>query len=124
MQRIFLASLLFVGALATSCAPRTQTVAGVTYAPVLIKLSEASAHGEALTIQGRYLGGPSTGKIILGATVDGKGGYVIPGSAATSWTDSQIVVTIPADAPVGGSWLFIEVNGMRSNTGLPFSIKQ
>lgn len=124
MQRFFLASLLFMGVLTTSCAPRTQTVAGVTYAPVLIKVSEAAARGSTVTIQGRYLGGPTTGKIILGATVDGKGGYVVPGTGATSWTDSQIVLTIPADAPVGGSWLFVEVNGMRSATGLPYSVKQ
>ncbi|GAA5512188.1 hypothetical protein Dcar01_00902 [Deinococcus carri] len=122
MVRFFFASLLFVGVLA-SCAPRQQAVAGVTVTPVLIKLSEPAARGGTLTIQGRYLGGPSTGKVRLGTDMTGAGGYVFPASAVQSWTDSQIVLTVPADAPVGGSWLFVEVGGMRS-TGLPYSVRQ
>lgn len=122
MVRFFFASLLFVGALA-SCAPRQQAVSGVTVTPVLIKLSEPAARGGTLTIQGRYLGGPSTGRVRLGANESGEGGYVFPASAVRSWTDSEIVLTIPADAPVGGSWLFVEVGG-RQSTGLPYSVRQ
>ena len=48
---------------------------------------------------------------------------MFPAAAVQSWTDSQIVLTVPSDAPVGGSWLFVEVGAMRS-TGLPFSVKQ
>ncbi|GGM33698.1 hypothetical protein GCM10008956_07440 [Deinococcus arenae] len=95
----------------------------VTVTPVLIKASEGAARGGTLTIQGRYLGGPSTGKVRLGANEQGEGGYVFPAAAVQSWTDSQIVLTVPSDAPVGGSWLFVEVGAMRS-TGLPFSVKQ
>ena len=62
MVRFFFASLLFTGVLA-SCAPRQQAVVGVTVTPVLIKLSESAARGGILTIQGRYLGGPSTGRV-------------------------------------------------------------
>lgn len=123
MLRFFLASLLFAGVI-TSCTPRTSTVAGVTYAPVLIKLSEAASRGGTLTIQGRYLGGPTTGRVLLGADADGKNPYVLPSTAIQSWTDSQIVVTIPANAPIGGSWLFVEVGGMKSSNGLPYSVKQ
>ncbi len=124
MLRFFLASLLFLGVV-TSCSPRTQTTSGVaiTYAPVLVKLSESAARGGTVTIQGRYLGSAGAGRIWLGADADGKGGYAIPGSAAVSWTDTQIVLTVPQDAPIGGSWLFVEVGGVKSSNGLPFSVK-
>ncbi|GGQ92283.1 IPT/TIG domain-containing protein [Deinococcus ruber] len=125
MRVFFLSSLLTVGAVGlglTSCAPAAQ-VAGVTVTPVLIKLSPAAARGENVTVQGRYLGGPATSKVLLGADGNGAGGYAIPASAVVSWTDSQIVFTVPSNAPVGGSWLYVEVGGMRS-TGLPFSVRQ
>lgn len=122
MLRFLVASLLMVGALA-SCAPSQSTDRFVTVTPVLIKVSEAAPRGESVTIQGRYLGGPTTGQVRLGADESGKGGYVFPASAIQSWTDSQIVLTIPSDAPVGGSWLFVEVAGKQS-TGLPYSVRQ
>lgn len=121
MVRFFCASLLFVGALA-SCAPRPQAVSSVTVTPVLLKVSEPAARGGTLTIQGRYLGNSATGRVRLGANADGTGGYVVPASAVRSWTDSEIVLTIPGDAPVGGSWLFVEVGGLRA-TGLPYSVR-
>lgn len=122
MVRFFFASLLFAGVLA-SCAPRPSATAGVTVTPVLVKLSEPAARGGRLTVQGRYLGGPATGRVRLGADETGAGGYLFPASAVQSWTDSEIVLTIPGDAPVGGSWLFVEVGGKRS-TGLPYSVRQ
>jgi hypothetical protein len=95
----------------------------VTVTPVLIKVSESAARGGTVTIQGRYLGGPSTGRVRLGADERGQGGFLFPASAVKSWTDSEIVLTIPADAPVGGSWLFVEVAG-RQSTGLQYSVRQ
>ncbi|EYB67688.1 cell surface receptor IPT/TIG [Deinococcus phoenicis] len=121
MVRFFFASLLFMGALA-SCAPRQQAAPGVTVTPLLVKVSEPAARGGTLTIQGRYLGGPATGRVRLGADMSGAGGYVFPASAVRSWTDSEIVLAIPDNAPVGGSWLFVEVGGMTS-TGLPYSVR-
>lgn len=123
MLRFLVASLVLAGGL-VACAPAQQGASQmVTVTPVLIKASEGAARGGTVTIQGRYLGGPSTGRVRLGATEQGDGGYVFPASAVQSWTDAQIVLTVPADAPVGGSWLFVEVGAMRS-TGLPFSVKQ
>ncbi|GGK88181.1 IPT/TIG domain-containing protein [Deinococcus radiotolerans] len=123
MLRFFVASLLMAGGL-VACAPAQQSASQmVTVTPMLIKTSESAPRGGTLTVQGRYLGGPSTGKVRLGASETGDGGYVFPASAVQSWTDTQIVLTVPADAPVGGSWLFVEVGGMKS-TGLPFSVKQ
>ena len=125
MRVFFLSSLLTVGAVSlglTSCAPAAQ-VAGVTVTPVLVKLSPAAGRGQNVTVQGRYLGGPATARVLLGADENGAGGYAIPAAAVVSWTDSQIVFTVPANAPVGGSWLFVEVAGSRS-TGLPFSVRQ
>lgn len=125
MLRCFVASLLFAGVLA-SCAPRQQVQTAeqmVTVTPMLVKVSEAAPRGGQVTVQGRYLGGPSVGKVRLGATETGEGGFVFPGAAVVSWTDTQIVLTIPRDAPVGGSWLFVEVGGKRS-TGLPYSVRQ
>ena len=120
-MRIFLlGSLLLVGTLA-SCAPRATTVVGVTQTPVLVKVSSGAAGGQDITVQGRYLGGPATGRVRLGADENGIGGYLLPIAAVRSWTDTEIVFTVPSDAPAGGSWLFIEVNGKQS-TGLPFSV--
>ena len=123
MLRFFVASLLIAGGL-VACAPAQQGASRmVTDTPRLSTVSESAARGGTVTIQGRYLGGPSAGKVRLGATEQGEGGYVFPPSAVRSWTDTQIVLTVPTDAPVGGSWLFVEVGAMRS-TGLMFSVKQ
>ena len=122
MKRVLLASLLFTGAL-SACAPTQQPVGRATVVPVLIKASESAARGGTLVIQGRYLGGPDNAAVRLGADAEGKGGYVFPKSAVQSWTDRQIVLTVPMDAPIGGSWLFVEVGGMQS-TGLPYSVRQ
>ena len=120
MHKFLLGSLLLVGGLA-SCAPRVGTVMGVTQTPMLIKVSSGAAAGQAITVQGRYLGGPATGRIRLGADENGAGGYLIPAAAVKSWSDTEIVFTVPGNAPAGGSWLFIEVNG-RQSTGLPLSV--
>ncbi|GAA5500752.1 hypothetical protein Dxin01_00477 [Deinococcus xinjiangensis] len=122
MLRFFLTSLLFMGVV-TSCTPRTQVIKGVTVHPVLVKLSESAKRGQTVTVQGRYMGGPLTGKIILGATADGTNGFEIPNTSVKSWTDTEVVFTIPSDFPPGGSWLFIKVGDMLSN-GLPYSVKQ
>ncbi|WP_342667498.1 IPT/TIG domain-containing protein [Deinococcus pimensis] len=103
--------------------PRTQAVAGVTVTPMLFKVSESARVGETVTVQGRYLGGPSTGRVRIGADERGLGGFVVPKDAVVSWTDSQVVFKVPAGAPAGGSYLFVEVGDMRS-TSLPFSIRQ
>lgn len=121
MLRFLVASLVFTGTL-SACAPAQQDQT-VTVTPMLYKVSEAGARGGSVTIQGRYLGGPSSGRVRLGADERGQGGYLFPAAAVQSWTDNQIVLTIPSDAPVGGSWLFVEVAG-RQSTGLPFSVRQ
>ncbi len=117
----FIFSLALLGSLA-ACAP-TQTVSHTTVTPVLVKVSEPAPRGGTVTIQGRYLGGSSNGVVRLGADAEGRGGWVFPKNAVQSWTSDKIVLTIPQDAPVGGSWLFIEVNGLRSS-GLPYSVSQ
>lgn len=124
MRGFFVASLLCAGMLA-SCAPSQQvsTERMVTVTPVLVKLSEGAPRGGTLTIQGRYLGGPANGQVRLGANDRGEGGVVLPAASVKSWTDTEIVVTIPANAPLGGSWVFVEVGGKQS-TGLPFSVTQ
>lgn len=124
MQKFLVVTCLLAGALA-SCAPRnTAAVAGVTVAPVLIKVSPAASLGGQMTIQGRYLGGPSTSYVLLGADADGNGGYRVPAESIVSWTDTDITLTIPSNAPVGGSWVYVVSGGTKSSNGLPFSIKQ
>ncbi|GHG06462.1 hypothetical protein GCM10017783_18890 [Deinococcus piscis] len=121
MKRV-LFSLVFAGSLA-ACAPTQQApVQQASVTPVLIKTSVAAARGDTLTIQGRYLGGAQNGTVRL-TDSQGEGGYVFPASAVQSWTDSQIVLTVPQNAPVGGHWLFVEVDGHRS-TGLQYSVRQ
>lgn len=119
MKRV-LFSLVFAGGLA-ACAPTQQmAVQQASVTPLLIKTS--AARGGTLVIQGRYLGGSSNGTVRL-TDSGGQGGYVFPASAVQSWTASQIVLTIPQNAPVGGHWLFVEVDGQRS-TGLQYSVQQ
>lgn len=121
MKRV-LFSLVFAGSLA-ACAPTQQTaVQQASVTPVLIKTSEAAGPGGTLTIQGRYLGGARSGAVRL-TDSQGEGGYVFPAAAVQSWTDNRIVLTLPQNAPVGGHWLFVEVDGKRS-TGLPYSVRQ
>jgi len=67
MRVFFLTSLLTAGVVGlgfTSCAPQTQAVAGITVTPVLFKLSSAGVRGQNVTVQGRYLGGPSTARVV------------------------------------------------------------
>ena len=125
MVRFFFASLLFAGALA-SCAPRQQATAAeqfVAVKPVLYKVSEPVVRGGALTIQGRYLGGPASAQIRMGAKSDGQGGFVLPASAIRSWSTSEITLTVPSDIPPGGGYIFVRV-GMQDSNGLPYSIGQ
>ena len=122
MHQVLLTSLLMVGVIGLSACAPTQAVAGVTVTPVLIKVSPSASRGERVTLQGRYLGGPSSARILLGADESGAGGYPLPAASVVSWTDSTIVFTVPAGAPVGSSWLFVQVGQMRS-TGLPFSVR-
>lgn len=103
----------------SGCMPAASTV---TVTPVLIKVSEAARPGELVTLQGRYLGGPASSVIRLGADQDGKNGFLIPKESIVSWSDTVIVFKMPAGAPAGGGWLFVEAAGLRS-TGLPYSIK-
>lgn len=120
MRSLLVASLLSFGLLA-SCAPSASTSQMVTVTPIVIKLSTPVVRGGTVTLQGRYLGGTISGRIRIGADENGQGGYLIPMSNVKSWTDSEIVFTIPENAPVGGFWIFVEVAGIRS-TGLPFSV--
>ena len=122
MKAMLVSGMLLAGMLA-SCAPRTNTVVGVTVTPMLLKVSEAARRGEVVTVQGRYLGGPTTGRVVLGATETGTQGYVVPASDIVSWSDTEIQFRVPANAVAGGGWLFVRVNDMLS-TGLPFSVRQ
>lgn len=118
----FLITCALLSPLLASCAP-TMAIRGVTVTPVLVKISESASPGGTVTIQGRYLGSPSTGRVRLGANADGTDGFVLPANAIQSWTDSQIVFTVPVNVPAGGSYVFVEVADMRS-TALSFSVKQ
>ncbi|ADV67477.1 IPT/TIG domain-containing protein [Deinococcus maricopensis] len=122
MKVLLVSGILLAGALA-SCAPRANTVVGVTVTPMVVKVSEGAQRGQTVTVQGRYLGGPSTGRILLGATESGADGYVVPASDIVSWTDTEIQFRVPANAVPGAGWLFVRVNNMLS-TGLPFSVRQ
>jgi hypothetical protein len=115
---------LFVGSL-SSCAPRQQasTERFVTAAPVLYKVSAPVVRGGTLTVQGRYLGGPASATIKMGAKFDGTGGFDLPAAAIQTWTADEITFTVPSDLPAGGAYLFIMVGNSKSN-GLPYSIGQ
>jgi len=124
---LMILSTLALGVGLSSCAPRAQSAtdpaAAVQVSPALIKLSAPAARGQNVTVQGRYLGGPGNGRVILGADLNGDGGYTVPAAAIVSWTDSMIVFTVPSNAPVGGSFLLIQVGALRSNA-LPYSVSE
>ena len=121
MKKLFTLALLCGFAIPTlsGCMPSASTV---TVTPVLIKVSEAAAPGQSVVLQGRYLGGPASGTVRLGADENGKGGFVLPVASVVSWTDSRIEFKLPSGAAAGGGWVYVEVAG-RQSTGLPFSIK-
>lgn len=121
MKHLLVAALLVSGAL-VACAP-TNTVQGVTVLPVLVKVSPGAAPGSEVTVQGRYLGGPATARVLIGANADGTGGIAIPSAAIKSWSDTEIVFTMPQGLNAGGGWMIVEVAGRRS-AGLPFSVRQ
>lgn len=128
MARFLVGSLLmtglFLGSL-SSCAPRQQTSTErfVTVKPVLYKVSAPVVRGGTLTVQGRYLGGPSSATIKMGVAYDGSGGFDLPAAAIQSWTPSEITFTVPSDLPAGGGYIFINIGMLKSN-GLPYSIGQ
>ena len=122
-MKVMLVSGILLAGLLASCAPRTTTVVGVTVTPMLLKVSESARRGEVVTVQGRYLGGPSTGRVLLGATETGTQGDEVPAADIVSWTDTEIQFRVPASGVAGGGWLFVRVNNMLS-TGLPFSVRQ
>ncbi len=114
-QTVLLAS---VAALIVSCTPSADRPSVL---PVLIKLSEPAAVGQNLTIQGRYLGGPSNSSVNLGADEAGNGGVKNSSSDVVSWTSTEIVLKIPAGARPGGHFVYVDVGGVRSNF-LPYSV--
>ena len=121
MKKLFTLVLLcgLVAPTLTGCMPSASTV---TVTPVLIKVSEAAAPGQTVVLQGRYLGGTTSGAVRLGADENGKGGFILPVASVVSWTDSRIEFKVPTGATAGGGWVYVEVAG-RQSTGLPFSIK-
>jgi len=125
MKNLFLIGALSLAALPlASCAPSAQAaVDRTTVSPVVYHLSAAAARGENVTVQGRYLGGPDNATIYLNADTSSQGGYAIPRAAVVSWSDREIVFTVPSNAPVGAGFLTVEVGGQRS-AGLPFGVHE
>ena len=110
--------LACAAALFVSCAPNADRPSVL---PVLIKLSEPAAVGQNLTLQGRYLGGPSNSNVIIGADEVGGGGVKNSSSDIISWTSTEIVLKIPTGARPGGHFVYVEVGGLRSNF-MPYSV--
>lgn len=100
------------------CAPSADRP---SLAPVIIKISEPAAAGQNVTIQGRYLGGPSNSNVIFRADELGQGGYEAEPSDIVSWSGSQIVVKVPKAARPGGGFVLVRVGGVFSNS-MPYSI--
>ncbi|WP_019008778.1 IPT/TIG domain-containing protein [Deinococcus aquatilis] len=128
MARFLVGSLLmtglFLGSL-SSCAPRQQTSTErfVAVKPVLYKVSAPVVRGGTLTVQGRYLGGPASATIRMGAAYDGSGGFDLPAAAIQSWTPSEITFTVPSDLPPGGAYVYVTVGSLKSNP-ISYSIGQ
>jgi hypothetical protein len=98
--------------------------------PVVMKISTNGVLGPAqgaigtpVTIQGRDLGGPASSTVLFGADDLARGGVVNAAADVVSWTPSEIVVKVPAGLKAGGGYVFVTVQGVRSN-GLSFSVGQ
>ncbi|HWG84574.1 MAG TPA: cell surface protein [Deinococcales bacterium] len=83
----------------------------------------AAAPGQEVVIQGRYLGGPSTGSVIFRADERGEGGTRAQAKDIVSWGADNIVVRVPEDTAAGGGFIVVEVQGVKS-FGMPFSITE
>lgn len=114
MKKILLVTTL-LGAALVSCAPGQTTVTNrVENAPVVFKISPSAARGESFALQGRYLGGIQNGQVRVGS-------YIFPADSIVRWSNNEIVINVPANAPVGGNDLIVSVGGTPS-LAVPFSI--
>ena len=115
MKRFVLVSTGLLALLLAACAPTSQVALNVV--PTLISKQGPNADGEVI-LQGRYFGGGSAGDshVVVGADIEGDGGTRV---TTTSWSPNRIVFTAPAD--VGPGFVFVVVNGVRSN-GLPIDL--
>lgn len=121
MRTPLIIAALCLGALPLSaCAPAAGSV-NTSVEPLVFLVSPSAARGERVTIQGRYLGSNTTSTLSLGGDEAGAGGAPVPAGAVVSWTDRQIVFTVPDSAPLGAGFLVVS-NGTRRSPGLPFSV--
>lgn len=77
------------------------------------------APGTVLTVKGTGFGQPTADSYFyVDSTVTGAES-IWP---ATSWSDSQIVVTVPSDMPQGKAYIGVSVNQLRSVETSPFTV--
>lgn len=101
-----------------ACAPSADRP---SVAPVIFKISEPASVGQAVTIQGRSLGGPSNSQVVFRADEVGDGGVDAETADIVSWSSTQIVVKVPKAARPGGAFVFVRVGSVLSNA-MPFSV--
>ena len=104
----------------SACAPRVADIQYVTLTPTIYAAKTPVTIGQKATIQGRYLGGLSSGILIIGADEYGNNGLVVPNENIVSWTAQKIEFIVPATMNRGGSWVFVKVGDILS-TGLLFN---
>jgi IPT/TIG domain len=101
-----------------ACAPSADRP---SLAPVIIKVSEPASPGQPVTIQGRYLGGPSNSVVVFRADELGNGGVEAETSDIVSWSSTLVVVKVPKAARPGGAFVFVRVGDVLSNA-MPYSV--
>ena len=115
-----LAAFAFAALVLAGCAPGADRP---SLKPTIFKLGAPVAVGQALTIQGRYLGGAKNSQVIFNADELGNNGIEAQAGDVVSWNSSEIVVKVPAATRPTGRFLFVRVGGVLSN-GMPWTASQ
>lgn len=111
MKRLALIGVIIL--LVSACAPQVSIENNVL--PTVYSIRAPSSPNGVMVILGRYFGDGQSGQsensyVILGADVNGNGGVAV---RASSWSQNRIELAVPTGT--GSGFVFVVVNGLRSN---------
>lgn len=114
MKKFIILFVLIIAVVAAGCSGGgSSNPINVVTAPAIVSLSpQNGGPGTLVTIQGNRFG------LIQGSSIVSYAGVTVQPS---SWSDTQITVLIPANAPVDGSFI-VSVAGIPSNNSVPFVV--
>lgn len=114
MKRLSLVAFGLVVLALAACAP--PAIVSQNVVPTIISLQVVD--GNDVVLQGRYFGGGGDDShVLVGANADGEGGTAV---SPASWSPTRIEFTAPQGT--NASFVFVVVNGVRSN-GMPANLR-